>query len=256
MQRINEFAGIVDSDLRKFPGRSAEITSAFKVYIEGGWGKGFSGEHLKKIIARDETTFTTTWAELRRDQMLYSQKRLIAFQSVGVPLPCGKDGKTLTDREIRKMVNEGHRLMFCPITNPNNLEKSPIFYDLPWNPDWKKEIIDNGLPTKPYWFWITCHEGGSTIYDEFIAERSPTLLEYLISTTLLKEELGRPLDIDCRTWLDHTVDKKELVRESDVVLGGNPTCRFTRSRIINNCLTCREHDDKKTPIVLRFVERL
>jgi hypothetical protein len=242
MDRINRIAEIVGYDLGKFPGRIAEIISAFKAFTEGGWGKGFSGRHLTKIIARDETAFTTTWAELRKEQMGLTKELLgDRLENVKVPLPSNRDGKVLTDKEIHDKVNEGYKLFFCPITNMKQMEDSSIFpFDSiesigTWinRKDWKEEIEYNLRPTmRPYWFWLDCKEKGTRCYSPLGAEHSPTLLEYLIAKRIFKEETGKSLDNDCLIWLNHHA-KKETFMNTAVTFGGNPIRRVLKSQIVD-----------------------
>ena len=232
MDRNSWFAKVVDSDLGKFPGRLAEVISGFNVFKDSGWGKGISGRHLVKLIDRDESIFTTTWAKLRREYFRYVLFKLdpYSFNAVEVPLPCHPDGKVLSDKEIREKVRKGYRLMFYPVIKAEQLENSALISrptlqylkgDFCSEEDKKNWISDVSLSSRrlsPYWFWIDCSLTGSTIYSQALEHTFPTLIEYLITSFVFKEETGKPLDKDRFIWLHHDgYDAKQIIFGNDVM---------------------------------------
>jgi len=261
------FARMIDSDLGRFPGRIREVISGFEVFQKNGWGKGFSGRHLTKFIARDESIFTTTWAELRRE---YFRELILKISprlgDVKVPLPLNPDGKVLSDKEIRGKVKKGYRLMFCPITEAKQFNGSSLISlgniscikdirSLKYEEDWLSELDNNSrMIDQPYWFWIDCTSKGSTIYSEALANTFPTLIEYLIATFVFEEETLKPLDNDEFIWLRHScTDKRHLI------VGGNPVKRIYRSKIIDSGRayegeTYGSLQLSNRPMVVRFTE--
>lgn len=255
------FAKMVDRDLGKFPGHIGEIISAFKSFQNGGWGKGFSGRHLAKIIARDETVFSTTWAELRREYFRELRAKIFpSLNDVRIPLPRnGRDRNVLSDKEIREKVQAGYRLMFCPITKISQLADSPIFprskrfcflrFD---QDDWRNEVENNLSMTanRPYWFWIGCDEMKGEAYfsaDQFEAT-APTLVEYLIADFVLRDEMGRHIDEEGCTFLNHRCEDSQYM-----VLGGNPIKEISKKKTIDFGRAYAEADGSRFPIYSRKI---
>lgn len=262
MNRNSWFAKLVERDLGKFPGRIREIISGHEVFQENGWGKGFSGRHFKKMINRDESIFTTTWAELRQEYFRCLLKMIGgSFDGYKIPLPCHLDGTVLSDKEIREKVKDDYKLMFCPVVTKQdikNLHILPNFHaDLMLGKESLLQDIEWSLRHtggKPYWYWIDCSKNGSDFLNEIVAENSPNLVEYLIADTFFKEETGNHLDNKNYTWLSHRCNNTERI-----ILGGHPPVKIMRSQSYGRFYQGEsgeilESTSSKYPAIVRFVE--
>ncbi len=258
------FAKMVDRDLGSFPGRIEEVISAFKAFKKAGWGKGLSGRHFKKLINRDESIFTTTWAELRRE---YFQEIILKinpyFGYVKVPLPCYPDGKVLSDKDIRDKVKTGHRLMFCPIIDAKEFNGSSLIslgelshlvdiVSQQYEKKWLAEIDRNSRKIgKPYWFWIDCSKDGTSFYSR---DKFPTLIEYLITAYVTKEETSKLLDENNFIWLKHCCPD-----DTRVLVGANPPKKIYGSKIVDlgRAYEYKPYQDAdliRHPMMTRFTE--
>jgi hypothetical protein len=237
MNQKGLFANMVKCNWGNFDEHVADITSEIELFKKCGWGWGFSGRHFFKMLSRDETIFTTTWAELRQT---YFQMLLIhhfpSFGNLRVPLPCHADGKVLTDKEIADKVKLGYRLMFYPATKARDFNGSSLISlgsisvlrdveNQRYEDSWLAEIGMNSRPIeKPYWYWIDCTGG---FWSKATELKSPTLPEYLIAARVFYDEFGASLDDGTYTWIRHHYHNPKKV-----ILGNQPPIKIDKGYFI------------------------
>lgn len=256
------------SDLEIFPELIKKITDHFETYQKFGWGNGLSGLHLDKMISRDPTIFTTTWAEIRQRYFSYMgmELRKRDYPSIEVPLPQHEDGTVLSDKEIREKVGEGYRLMYNPITTLEQIKDCGFIPFLnfdhmePQDPRYE-EVKQNLRNTngKPYWFWINCEDDGSGTYSDKKVPLSPTLMEYLVAARVFEEETGRTLDDTQNpdvgyTWLKHYCPEEDMI-----VLGGKELVKVLKNESYGSVIVESYGEksmttDSKFPRKMRCVE--
>ncbi len=243
-------------DLELFPGQIAKLGTAFEEHLLHGWGRGFSGKHFEKICEMDPSALITTWAEVRQEQ--FSRFKFLKTFLIKPPLPCDKDGNILTDKLIRKKVSQGQRLIFCPITRENFDPRIPFFQEESLYYCVSKDIflkqIEDHLPDKPYWFWIDGREEGET-YCEAFKDKFPLLIEYLLASHFLKEELGQDLGQKKFVWLKTSPEITKASQKDIVVFGGNPIRGIFKSQI-EAAYDFAKLGESSISLHMRLVERL
>ena len=128
-----------------------------------------------------------------------------------------------------KEITEAKELNGSSLISLGQISSLKDIVSMRYEEDWLSEINRNSrMIGKPYWFWVDCTVGGSTIYSEALTNTFPTLIEYLIATLVFREETAKILDKDNFIYLDHyCTDTKHII------VGGDPTRRLYRSKIVD-----------------------